>query len=498
MAPQSKYAAGPPPSGWQGKVRGTVPSESVALDDPGHTYHVLDDDKVVATSDPVLLAPHSAVSKRATAAKVKSEQEIIGACQRFEIMIGNNMARVADGAVQNLMSRVQGYVKVKVKPFAENERMVEDALKKLGGALYEQWAGRIGFKLEDINAILDRGGNIREAITLFNNFVQYILEPDIANNSLAGEAMVELLPEVRALTPDAEQRKAVAIQTYKDRKALTQSGVDSVQGNRDLGITGSLNETRTSQIQGEVPNTNPIETQMQAAGVAQSPDQAIPKLPQPGESNPLTGGDAHRTNRSGEKKRENDNWWMHEMTVDEFISLGGQLSAREKKLFNEGVYRQTLAAKKDTIVDETSFKQAIEAAETEAKKFVPWASGFMGYNLKFESTHAVMNAFNNLSVPVGAGVSGTTARTMHALQAVNIDATTSLKICLGYLLPMQAHSFSEVREAAAALGAGPYTAMRGSRNYNQAPIKGDVESTPMWSEFDRLFSPDAIGEIAKT
>lgn len=39
--------------------------------------------------------------------------------------------------------------------------------------------------------------------------------------------------------------------------------------------------------------------------------------------------------------------------------------------------------------------------------------------------------------------------------------------------------------------------MRGSRSYNQTPIKGDVESMPGWAEFDRLYSPDAIGAEAK-
>jgi hypothetical protein len=261
--------------------------------------------------------------------------------------------------------------------------------------------------------------------------------------------------------------------------------VVSVQGDWDASgkkvVTGTLDDTRSPPIQAPVAATNnPTE------GAAFDSGPGVPDMtgryPAP----------------AADKKRENDNWWLHNMTVAEFEALGGVLSEREKKLFNEGVYRQKLAQLKPTIVDEASFLEAVRQAEAEAKKYVPWAAGFMGYNLLFEPAVNVNAAFQHLSVPVGAGVSGTTARTMQAIGSIGFDGVTSLKVCLGYLLPIMAHSFSEVRTAAVQMGVGGYTPKRGSHNYNQTPLKGDIEAMAGWSEFDRLYSPAAIGDAAAT
>jgi TPR repeat protein len=43
-------------------------------------------------------------------------------------------------------------------------------------------------------------------------------------------------------------------------------------------------------------------------------------------------------------------------------------------------------------------------------------------------------------------------------------------------------------------GAGGYVPKRGSANYNQAPIKSQVESAPGWAEFDEKYGPKALGE----
>jgi hypothetical protein len=51
----SKHAAGDAPAGWQANVVGKVPSEQIAPDDPGHTYHLLNDGTAIATTKPVTL-----------------------------------------------------------------------------------------------------------------------------------------------------------------------------------------------------------------------------------------------------------------------------------------------------------------------------------------------------------------------------------------------------------------------------------------------------------
>ncbi len=53
----SKHAVGPAPADWKSKVVGQMPAAAVQSDDAGHTYHMLNDGRAVATSVPSLLPP---------------------------------------------------------------------------------------------------------------------------------------------------------------------------------------------------------------------------------------------------------------------------------------------------------------------------------------------------------------------------------------------------------------------------------------------------------
>nr|MBA2321325.1 hypothetical protein [Deltaproteobacteria bacterium] len=64
-----------PPAGWQGRVVATVPSTDVRPDDPGHTYHVLDDGTGVATTQPSKLPPDVAQDAGAKAGKTGSKTD---------------------------------------------------------------------------------------------------------------------------------------------------------------------------------------------------------------------------------------------------------------------------------------------------------------------------------------------------------------------------------------------------------------------------------------
>ncbi len=63
----SKYASGPAPEGWQSRVAARVPAQEVHADDAGHTYHVLTDGKVVATSKESTVDTSTAAAVRAKA-----------------------------------------------------------------------------------------------------------------------------------------------------------------------------------------------------------------------------------------------------------------------------------------------------------------------------------------------------------------------------------------------------------------------------------------------
>jgi hypothetical protein len=68
----------------------------------------------------------------------------------------------------------------------------------------------------------------------------------------------------------------------------------------------------------------------------------------------------------------------------------------------------------------------------------------------------------DLSIPIGAGPSGTTNTFMQAAQALNVDCTETRTACIAYLLPAHHHTLVEVLEAAAPYGC-PYT--RGKKMY---------------------------------
>ena len=79
-----KAVAAAPPS-WRDRVVAEIPSEQVAPDDPGHTYHVLDDQSVVSTSEPAVIDSDTA-TKAANVAGKKAEQKQEPAPQVTEIV----------------------------------------------------------------------------------------------------------------------------------------------------------------------------------------------------------------------------------------------------------------------------------------------------------------------------------------------------------------------------------------------------------------------------
>ncbi|HXU72263.1 MAG TPA: DUF4157 domain-containing protein, partial [Polyangia bacterium] len=215
---KSHHAAGPAPGGWQSKVRVTMPAEEVAPDDRGHTYHILKSGEVVATTEPVLVEPvaaHAAVAKHP-----HTDAEIQAACAKFEIRIGNHFATAAEPAAKAMMAKAKRYMDERSKPYFADKQRVDDEMKKLGGAIYEQWAGRVGMKVEDIEQVLGGAGNIRELITTFNNFYEKIFVPDLFGgpNGLKITDMKELATELGLVPEKLKQRKADAEAAFEKAK----------------------------------------------------------------------------------------------------------------------------------------------------------------------------------------------------------------------------------------------------------------------------------------
>ena len=96
----------------------------------------------------------------------------------FEIRIGNLFAGTALPSAKAWIARAKRYMDERVKPYLDKKLEADRAFATLGGPIYQQWAGRIGTKREDIEAVLGGDGNIREFITMFNGFVEKIFLKD--------------------------------------------------------------------------------------------------------------------------------------------------------------------------------------------------------------------------------------------------------------------------------------------------------------------------------
>ena len=490
----------------------TLPAEEVAPDDRGHTYHILKTGDVVATTEPTVV--DGATAQTAIAKHPRSPEEIAKAMMEFEIRIGNQFAGSALPSAKAWIAKAKRYMDERTKPYFDNKALVDKEYAKLGGPIYEQWAGRIGAKREDIDATLGGDGNIRELITMFNNFVGNIFVPDLfgqANGlNITAPAFAKLSQDLGAVPADIEARKQAAKAAFDAKAEAAKKDPKAPKPNmkNELLGGGAAAGPMTQQAATRTDNAiaMPWNKPGDMSGAAPANTSPLGAPPRGGNDATKTAGQSSPVPSTNDRyqgaptTREDDAWWLHGMTVDEFKRLGGELSPREKNLlFNEGVYRQKLGELKPTVKDDETWLAAIKAAEEEAKKHVPWAAGIMGYAIKIgdggpQAEDAFMQAVRTLNVPMGAGVSGTTARTMNSAQMFGVDGMQARRVCLGYLLPIQAHSFAEVMQASNPFCGPQYAPKAGSDNYPQGGIDADVKAIPEWEKFNEEFNAKAIGK----
>lgn len=76
-----------------------------------------------------------------------------------------------------------------------------------------------------------------------------------------------------------------------------------------------------------------------------------------------------------------------------------------------------------------------------------------------KEAHPWIEAARSMSMPLKSGISGTTSRAMQAAEYLKISApATHVRMaCLGFLLPINAHSYHEVMAAASGYAGWAYT-----------------------------------------
>ena len=94
-----------------------------------------------------------------------------------------------------------------------------------------------------------------------------------------------------------------------------------------------------------------------------------------------------------------------------------------------------------------------------------------------------VQAMRSMSLPLAGGPSGTTNLLMNVNDVLKgVGAEEARLACIGYLLPIHAHSLVEVMTSAATHGAG-YTAGQGMyrniRPYGEETLRADCGLTPL-------------------
>jgi hypothetical protein len=402
-----------------------MPSERIAPDDPGHVYHLLDDGRVIATSQPrfidartaqaaraaltpmampspasrVSAAEQTAIEARASdnGGDLKARTETIrgqtveaqvavgsssmaaqpsfeAAAVQFEKALGASAASDGLAAAQAMSAKAKGYITAKLGGvWDRTSATLSSELAKIG-ADNPGWSGAVGKAVGDIMAVFD-GGNVATRMNHVGAF--YI---DI----MAKDALTQKRADVEAWARQAGMDLGVIGQNIDDAKAAQAAG------------------QRGAEWQFAKPASAAVEGQTQTRVHRASTDNT-----------PAGAGDRAATHR----------------TDSSASTAGVTLDPAEARLQGGG----------DTSFDPAASRLKWEEGArvwimNETDQWVAWA--------------------RKLSLPLAAGPSGTTNMLMSANAALGATTPVQARLaCMGYLLPPNHHSLVEVMAAAKPFGA---------------------------------------------
>jgi hypothetical protein len=164
-----------------------------------------------------------------------------------------------------------------------------------------------------------------------------------------------------------------------------------------------------------------------------------------------------KTQDAMRKKNEGVSTWST-TSRDVFLAAGGQFSPLEKTFMNSDMFKEVLDREYKKLIpsDEGTTAQqrqaamieATKIAKREASKNCPWWEGAKTWLLDVDNE--TVKTATAINVPLAAGLSGTTVRTItNSQQLGSARPLSDLRVmCVGYLLPINAHSYHEVMVAA--------------------------------------------------
>jgi hypothetical protein len=419
----SRNAEDPAPSGWASKEIATVPASKVDPADQGHVYHLLEDGSVVVTSVPFTVTGPVADAVRADAQnRVKPTENRAGnnnvavdtnahalpQALEFESKLGLRAMADGDAAGSAVMDQIAGFLvsyatvleeaSTQMAATAEGvQARLATSLPKLG-TTDATVAGAVG---TDPHVLIDAmaNGNLREKMTILFNFMRFF-----------NEGMLK----------------------------MTEAQRDTVIGSAELNA--GLLADRIGDLEAQTPAVDPT-----APATAEAPSGAD-QLASPGEGKTL------RNTTTGEfalgpKTRTS-------LTDVDPKLIGGQDRARIDG--GNKASSRTIASLDGTNAELSDREKAVQEkalgeTETLDTATLRWNEGADKWMA--DKNSEFVQLLEATQVPFGAGPSGTTARLMSTAQQLGYTDAIGMRLaCMGYLLPIRAHSLIEVMVSAAAYG----------------------------------------------
>jgi len=421
----SRNAESPAPSGWAAREVDAVPAAKVDPADAGHVYHLLEDGSVVVTSVPFTVTGPVADAVREDAKKrvgkdevrtnntaVDSNAHALPQALQFEVALGQAAAGDGAAASQGVMDKIMAYLyhyasiltgakEDLEEKKAEMQTRVKEILPKLG-TKEASVAGAVGVEIEPLVQVL-QGGNLREQMTILFNFMRFF-----------SESMLKMTEAQRNMViADARLGAESLKKRLEEIKGEAKSVDPSAPAAEDGGKTGAQELSAPSGLV-----QNAATGEFAVGGSARMPGLADV------DSKLISGQDRARID-GGSKPSER--------TIGSLDGTNAELSDREKAIQQAAI-------------------GPLEEGESLGAENLQWAEGADKWMA--DETSKFVELLQSTQVPFGAGPSGTTARLMSTAQQLGYGDAVNMRLaCMGYLLPIRAHSLVEIMVSAAAYGA---------------------------------------------
>ncbi len=468
---RSSHAAGPPPPAWQSQVVATMPSENVRRDDPGHTYHILADGRAVATSQPVLLVPEVA-QQLARQVPARPAPGTVGASnQNVTQQAGATAAGGAGSFNMNAVTpathQVEGMGPAGAQPM--NADRSTALTTNAANPVFEREALDFERSLGSKAAI----DGVPHAATMVSKVKQY-MDARVALTAGGDTTLAKAeLEKLIIMCGTAKTKTFVAGAVGADIEPLnkviagateTVANLATFDGARQLAAqaagAANLREMMTFvyNFGSAILNGDHIK----AAGVDEGVKAKMDQFAVAGGLDPVVMGRLAKasmwaTSPTAPVVRGGPT--TPAAALDATDAMNNQLGTRgERQKITNGPAGTDLSTRTAAGLD-----QAVQPSPREASTMgidpadntalVTWSEGTRKWCMN--ELDPWVQAMRQMSLPLAAGPSGTTNMLMNTNEVLQATGGEGARLaCLGYLLPIHAHTAVEVLTAAATHGVG--------------------------------------------